>query len=265
MLAMTTRPPRPPSDDTRAAGTRPHGEPAAGSDGAGAGADAGAVRVAGVTLRGRDGRVPARAYWPSPPGPGPAPALLVLFPADREPAGLDAADPLCRRLCAGAGLVVLSVSHRAAGDATTATEWAADHAAELDAHPRRLLVGGVGTGGRVAAAVARDARDDGWPPVERQVLILPELGGDGAPPAAGNTAGLAPATVVTVDGGDGQRYAARLRRTGVDVDELRYGEPPEPDRLTGDLARALGPASTEPTIPLATPPADRGAGLSVSP
>lgn len=259
---MTDRPPLPPPGRTRS----------------------GAVhRVAGVQLRGRTGPLPARAYWPPPPGPGPAPALLVLFP---DPAGgldvpdppdlaggLDAADALCRGLCSGAGLVVLSVSHRAPQDAIAATRWAADHAAELGADPRRLLVGGVGAGGRVATAVVREARDEGWPAILRQVLVRPRLGG---PEPPGAVPALAPATVVTVDGvdepagtptDDGWHHAALLRHAGVDVDELRYGGPPDPDRLVGDLARALGRALTaaDPVPdPAAAPPPGQGPDRSVS-
>jgi hypothetical protein len=213
-------------------------------------------RVAGVLLRGRRGRLPARAYWPSHPGPGPAPALLVLFTGVAEPAGLDVVDRLCRGLCAGAGLQVLSVSHREPRDATAATHWAADHAADLGADPGRLLVGGVGAGARAAAAVVREARDEGWPVVVRQVLVRPvlqsprpdPLGPDGDGDGVEPVPGLAPATVVTVDGvdgpvgtrvDDGWEHAALLRHAGVAVDELRYGGPPAADRLVDDLVRAL--------------------------
>ena len=50
-------------------------------------------------------------------------------------------------------------------DGTTVLEWAAEHAAELGADPARLLVGGQGAGGAVAAAVASQARAAGWPAV----------------------------------------------------------------------------------------------------
>ncbi|MGH9229787.1 MAG: hypothetical protein ACRD07_13875, partial [Acidimicrobiales bacterium] len=36
---------------------------------------------------------------------------------------------------------------------------------------RRLLVAGTGIGGELAAAVARQAGDDGWPVIECQVSI----------------------------------------------------------------------------------------------
>jgi acetyl esterase len=75
-------------------------------------------------------------------------------------------------LFAEAGLTVLSVpwparsevpGEAAVQDAATALEWAADHAAELDADPARLLVAGEGLGAGLAAAVCLHARDQGSP------------------------------------------------------------------------------------------------------
>jgi acetyl esterase len=144
-------------------------------------------RVADVLLRGPAGPLPARAYWPAGPEPLVAPPLLVLFPGDGSaPDGLEGADALCRGVCSYVGVVVLSVTYRSATprsdgaapeDATAAVHWAADHAAQLGADPGRLLVAGTGLGGGIAAAVAQQARDDGWPAIERQVSIHPELAG----------------------------------------------------------------------------------------
>lgn len=65
--------------------------------------------------------------------------------------------------------------------------------------------------------VALFARDNKWPPIVRQVLVDPHVA---LPPATASLAGVAPATVVS--GADGGRYAERLRRAGVEVDELRH-------------------------------------------
>jgi acetyl esterase len=119
-----------------------------------------------------DIREPLR-YWPAPHDPVTAPALLVLLP------GGDAAevDALCRGASADVGVVVLSPTARPApygaalADALAAVRWAADHAADLDADPGRLLLAGIGVGGRLAAAVARQAQQDGWPAVTYQVSI----------------------------------------------------------------------------------------------
>lgn len=122
-----------------------------------------AVRlVADTRLRGLAGPQPARTYWPAVDRPAP---LLVFLPAG----GLDGADPLCRAVCSGAGAVVLCVSYRRPAwpdgrrDAVLATGWAAEHASELGAAPDQLLLAGDGTGAELAAAVAAQARERGWP------------------------------------------------------------------------------------------------------
>jgi acetyl esterase/lipase len=85
-------------------------------------------------------------------------------------------------------------------DAVTVVEWAAEHAADLDTDPARLLVGGERTGARLAADVARHARDERWPPLIRQLLVhLPP----GTEPAPGT-----PATVAV----DRTELVARLLR-----------------------------------------------------
>jgi hypothetical protein len=193
-------------------------------------------RVAELQLRGSAGPLPARVSWPVlSPGGGP-PAMLVFHPAD---AGGEDVDALCRALCAQAGLVVLwTVRPAALGDAATALEWAADHAAELDADPGRLLVGGQGAGASLAAAAALRARDERWPALARQVLVLPPFAHDDGAAGAAGLAGVAPATIVT-DGGAASEYARRLRRAGVAVDELRHGADRSSAQLATDLAAAL--------------------------
>jgi acetyl esterase len=136
-------------------------------------------RIADVQLRGLGGRIAARAYWPVPDGTVTAPALLVLVHG-HDPGGgdLDTADALCRSACADMGVVVLSVDYRSATadpralqDSTAAVHWAADHAAELGADPAQLLLAGTGICAGLAAAVARRARDDGWPAIKLHVSI----------------------------------------------------------------------------------------------
>jgi acetyl esterase/lipase len=189
------------------------------------------LRVAELRLRDGTWPLPARVYWPRPRGPS---SPLLVFLASRD--GAAEADRLCRELCARAGLVVLSAGHSSEpltfSAARAATEWAADHAAELGADPARLLLGGAGRAGGLAAAVAVHARDQGWPPIVRQLLISPDL--DGQPGRAGAFTGVAPATEVAGPGGN--RVAERLRAGGVAVQELRYR--PDDPRLTADLADA---------------------------
>jgi acetyl esterase/lipase len=202
------------------------------------------ARTAELRLRGRTGTLDAEVAWPAPADR--PPALLVFFP---DP-GQDARG-LCRALCRLAGVVVLSAAPRAAPDEPAATAfedaaavlgWAADHAAELDADPERLIVGGEGAGAALAAAVTLHARDEWWPAIARQLLIHPELGAWRASvPYASSLrtaplAGAAPATVVSggARGDGGRTLAARLREAGVDVEEL-----PHDAALPASVARAL--------------------------
>lgn len=221
-------------------------------------------RVADLQLRGRAGPLRTCVHWPpAAGGPGPPP-LLVLLPA----AG---ADDVWATVSALAGVVVLAVTDTrltrmadaaALVEATTATEWAADHAAELDADPRRLVIGGEGQGAWLAAAVALRARDEGWPTLARQLLVVPTApgrrAGQGAarlvsPRRVPSLAGVAPAIVLTV--GDGphevnvRRYVSRLQGAGVGVDDLRHRGPAADiaPYLASILRRALGGAEVRPT------------------
>jgi acetyl esterase/lipase len=267
MPSPATSPSSPPHRPDRDAATSPS-SPDLGPDRA-------VGRVADLQLRGRTGPVPARVLWPEPSTRGDRRALLVFFPAgDATGGGLDQAEPLCRELCARAGVVVLSVSYRpdrpdrpgtAFEDAVTATRWSADHATELGADARRLVVGGEGAGAGLAAAVALHARDEGWPPITRQLLIRPRLDvelpggldgattdGLGAPPLhATSVAGVAPATVVTVESDPGRegarRYAARLRQAGVPVDE-RHLDGTRADPTTTTVEQHLGGTGTDPAM-----------------
>jgi acetyl esterase len=125
-------------------------------------------RIADLQLRGNTSPLPVRVYWPAQSAPQPAPVLVFCVAGAGAGARAEAA---CRRLSKDAGLVVLSVFCVAgAPDGTTVLEWAAEHAAELGGNPGRLMVGGEGAGGAVAAAVAARARMRGWP----SVMALPE-------------------------------------------------------------------------------------------
>jgi hypothetical protein len=87
------------------------------------------------------------------------------------------------------------------------------------------IVGGIGSGGGLAAAAALRARDHGWPALTRQVRLRPDLA---EWPGGEPLAGVAPAIVVGA-----RRYAARLREAGVEVEEV-------------PLIANLGPALSRP-------------------
>ena len=212
-------------------------------------------RVADLQLRGHTGPLRTRVHWPPAPGaPVVRPLLVVLAAADPEVPWA--------AVSALAGVIVLAVGDApvagasdaaALAEAETAVHWAADHADELHADPTLLLLGGEGAGAWRAAEVALAARDDGWPSLVRQLLVVTATSGPaaGAARTAGarrerSPVGVAPAIVATIGDGphvaEARGYAARLRDAGVHVDELHHDGP------AGDVAawvaaalrRALG-------------------------
>jgi hypothetical protein len=112
--------------------------------------------------------VDVQVTWPS--AAPETPALLVVL------AGESSGAPIWHELCVRIPAVVLAVPAAGFDEARETLEWAADHAAELGADPRRLLLAADHGGAGLVAALARHARDRGWPPIARHVLIDPELG-----------------------------------------------------------------------------------------
>ncbi|MFC1402722.1 MULTISPECIES: alpha/beta hydrolase fold domain-containing protein [Streptacidiphilus] len=93
-------------------------------------------------------------------------------------------DPLCRCLAAQAGVVVVNVDyvlapqHRFPAPPRQAFEvvrWVAEHGAEHGWDGARLSIGGQSAGGGLAAAVARQALEQGGPAIALQVLHYPPL------------------------------------------------------------------------------------------
>jgi hypothetical protein len=108
-----------------------------------------------------------RVHVTWPPQTPDAPPLLV-YVAPRNPA-------VAHELAVHLPAVVLSVPGMDLHAAREALEWGADHAAELGAAPNRLsLVGDHGAAG-LLAALARHARDRGWPPIEHTALVPRQL------------------------------------------------------------------------------------------
>ena len=132
------------------------------------------------TVRGADGPLPARLYVPrGTVGPGP---LMVFFHGGGMVYGdLDSHDAVCRFLAEQAGVRVLAVDYRLApehvfpagvDDAWAAYEWVVSNAADYDADPTRLAVGGDSAGGYLAAATALRAAEE-QVPLAFQLLIYP--------------------------------------------------------------------------------------------
>jgi hypothetical protein len=163
-------------------------------------------READLSLRAARDFVRPRVIWPPDPEDG---SPIALFLWERE-----SVFELAETLSVEGGVVVLALQATALDVATIALEWAGDHAGLLGADPGRLLV----AGGGLAARAALHARDEGWPPLARQLLFGPER--SGWPPADAALAGAPPATVA-----DAPEYASRLREAGVEVEELPLAAP----------------------------------------
>ena len=206
---------------------------------------AGSVLSAGLTLRVNGRRLNAQVYWPDGTYPTCGSALIFL------PALTDAEDSnsLRRVLCSAAASVVLALpspwvtDH---DDELAALGWAVEHAADLGAQSEQLMVAGQGTGGAHAARLAIRARDAGWPPLRRQILVYPAF--TQTCPMPFLLTGVAPATVISSDTriDEGSTYAARLRASGIEVNVLRFSPPilPGHDALSTALARRNGHMSS---------------------
>ena len=111
-----------------------------------------------------------------------------LHPRRRHGRGhIETCDAACRRICLGAGCVVISPGYRLAPehpfpaapeDCFAVVSWTADNAESLRGDASRLAVGGESAGGNLAAAVALMARDRGGPSLVHQSIINPMLGLD---------------------------------------------------------------------------------------
>jgi alpha/beta hydrolase fold len=191
------------------------------------------VLIAQFHLRFGRTALEAQICWPSR-SLAPAASPLVVLLADE--ARRHNADLLGRRLSAGADVVVLRVPDRA--QCLAALMWAADHAHELGGQRDRLIIAGRGISGARAARLAVIARDNGWPVLHRQVLVHPRF--TRPCPRPQRVAGVAVATIVSGSRpqDEGGRYAARLRRAGVEVIELRQRDYDE-TQLVAEIARSL--------------------------
>ncbi|HEY0736374.1 MAG TPA: alpha/beta hydrolase [Herpetosiphonaceae bacterium] len=138
------------------------------------------AKIENRTIEVPTGEIPVRIYTPEGDGPFP---LLVFFHGGGWVIGdLDSHDDLCRALTNAVGCVVFAVGYRlapehkfpaATEDCYAAAEWVIAHAAELNADPDRVAVGGDSAGGNLAAVVTMMARDRGGPRLSFQLLIYP--------------------------------------------------------------------------------------------
>ncbi len=113
------------------------------------------------------GEVPVRLYRPAE---GVLPALVYFHGGGWTIGDLISADPMCRRLAAEAGCVVVAVDYRlapehpfpaAVEDAFAVTAGVVRHAADYGIRPGAVAVAGDSAGGNLAAVTAQLARDAG--------------------------------------------------------------------------------------------------------
>ena len=133
-------------------------------------------------IPGPAGEIPVRIYWPSDGGP--FPALLEFHGGAFVHGGIGQLDGNCRRLCVGAGCLVVNVDYRLAPenkfpaapeDCYAATKWVAENAASLNVDPTRIAVWGDNAGANFASVVCLMARDRGGPPIVQQILMCPAV------------------------------------------------------------------------------------------
>lgn len=147
---------------------------------AGRGAATPVAAVIGLRVPGPDGDLPARLYHPGA-SDQPLPLVVYFFGGGWTLGNLETCDEVCRRLCAGAGCLVMSVGYRLAPehpfpaaprDCYAATRWAVDNVEDYGGDPARIAVAGDSAGGNLAAAVTLQARSGG-PALACQVLVYP--------------------------------------------------------------------------------------------
>jgi acetyl esterase len=133
-----------------------------------------------ISIPGPAGPVAARVYRPRR-SDRLLPVLVWFHGGGFVLGDLDTADPTCRALANRTGALVLSVDYRLAPehgppagveDCLAATEWVADHAADIGGDGTRVAVGGDSAGGTLAALVAIAARDRGID-LAFQLLVYP--------------------------------------------------------------------------------------------
>lgn len=126
--------------------------------------------------------LPLRVYRPTSAPAGALPVVVNFHGGGWVSGDVHQSEWWASSVAALAGVVVISVEYRLAPehsfpvpmeDCYGATEWIAEHAAELGVDARRLTVMGDSAGGNLAAAVSVAARDRGTPDIALQVLVYP--------------------------------------------------------------------------------------------
>ena len=136
--------------------------------------------VRDILVPGPAGMLPVRVYHPTP---GETRPLVVYFHGGGWVIGdVEIVDKPCRALANASRCVVASVNYRLspetkfpapAEDCYAATNWLAEHAAEIGSDANAVAVAGDSAGGNLAAVVALMARDRRGPKLAFQLLVYP--------------------------------------------------------------------------------------------
>jgi acetyl esterase len=135
-----------------------------------------------LEVDGAEGPLRARLYVPTErTGADPAPTMMFIHGGGWMYGDLESHDPTCRFLAEQSGVQILAIDYRlapehrfpaAVEDCQAAYRWLVDHAAEINADPTRLAVGGDSAGGSLSLSTAVWAAEKGLP-LAFQLLIYP--------------------------------------------------------------------------------------------
>lgn len=138
------------------------------------------VSIRDILSQGAGGPLRLRLYTPR--GKAPHPVLLFFHGGGFVLGTVEEFDPLCSRLSARTGAMVISVGYRLApehrcpaaiDDAEAAMRWVAGESCSVGADAGRVAVMGDSAGGNLAVAAAQVSRDEGLFALRLQVLLSP--------------------------------------------------------------------------------------------
>ncbi len=180
------------------------------------------------TIPGSKASIPIRIY--TPVSDKPLPVMLFFHGGGWVIGDLDTHDRECRIIATGTPCIVVSVDYRLAPehpfpaghvDCWDALQWVAAHAAEINADPEQLAVGGDSAGGNLSAYCALMARDADLR-LKLQLLVYPATDGRAHHPDSSHEA--LPSLVENADGIFLKRvtmnYFSRLLCEGLDPDAV---------------------------------------------